>query len=166
MIQTSRYQLIIQLKDLMQMCQHPKFYISTYFSDLKTEVDKEVHQKQMKNKNQEQKNKLHELWLQIIDIIESFETEIIKQKFNIKSNLERLNSIELILNNEAIKNLNEIKEFIKKEERNILKILFQNKTIAFINKFNEPENELIDFKLIKLNDEFISLEAFKGYSFS
>lgn len=166
MIQSSRDQLLIQLIDLIQMCQHPKFYISTYFSDLKTEVDKEVHQKQMKNKNQEQTNKLHELWLQIIDLIESFETEIIKQKFNIKSNLARLISIEKMLKNESIKNLNEIKESIKKEERNILKILFQNKTIAFINKFNEPENDLIDFKLIKLNDEFISLEAFKGYLFS
>ena len=75
MSQISKEQLKLKLEDALQACEHPKFFLSNYFSDLRHQVDKEIKVKQIKEPNQERKNGLSDINLQLIQRIESFEEE-------------------------------------------------------------------------------------------
>ena len=66
-----------------------------------------------------------------------------KLEFNFESIRVVLKSIKSQLNDDSINNL--------KEETKILRILFQNKTIAFVNLA-----DLTDYKLVIINDEFLN----------
>jgi hypothetical protein len=110
---------------------------------------------------EENKKKLNEIWRDLIVEIDSFESQLNKSTFDLKENKERINSIEAMLKEDSNDNLNKAKEAIESEEIDLMKILFQNKTIVFFNVIHLSLSSLIDYKLIILNYEFISFKQFK-----
>ena len=65
-----------------------------------------------------------------------------------------------MLNDQQDNNLNEINEKIQEEEIKLKKKLFQNKTIVFFRP-KQYYIDLIDSKLIILNEELINYKQFK-----
>ena len=137
------------IKDIIDF---PSLYLENYFIELRNDIDKEFALKQLELQNDEEKKKdLNELWQKIIEKTDSFEKSCIKSSYDLEKHKTRINKIETILNNQETINLKKAEEEIKTEEINLLKILFQNKTILFL------KNQ----KLVILNDEFISNTSFQ-----
>ena len=138
------------IKDIIDF---PSLYLENYFIELRNDIDKEFALKQLELQNDEEKKKdLNELWQKIIEKTDSFEKSCIKSSYDLEKHKTRINKIETILNNQETINLKKAEEEIKTEEINLLKILFQNKTILFV------KNQ----KLVILNDEFISKRSFQN----
>ena len=138
------------IKDIIDF---PSLYLENYFIELRNDIDKEFALKQLELQNDEEKKKdLNELWQKIIEKTDSFEKSCIKSSYDLEKHKTRINKIETILNNQETINLKKAEEEIKTEEINLLKILFQNKTILFL------KNQ----KLVILNDEFISKTSFQN----
>ena len=138
-----------KIKDIIDF---PSLYLENYFIELRNDIDKEFALKQLELQNDEEKKKdLNELWQKIIEKTDSFEKSCIKSSYDLEKHKTRINKIETILNNQETINLKKAEEEIKTEEINLLKILFQNKTILFL------KNQ----KLVILNDEFISKTSFQ-----
>ena len=138
------------IKDIIDF---PSLYLENYFIELRNDIDKEFALKQLELQNDEEKKKdLNELWQKMIEKTDSFEKSCIKSSYDLEKHKTRINKIETILNNQETINLKKAEEEIKTEEINLLKILFQNKTILFL------KNQ----KLVILNDEFISKTSFQN----
>ena len=123
-------------------------YLANYFSELKAIVDLNFALKQLNEKDAEKKNKLTEIWQQMIQTIELFEKECIS-----KNKQNRFEDIETKLKLFSNKSLLELKETFK----TTLRKLFQNKTIALFHS-KASFNGLIDIKLVILNDTFMPTE--------
>ena len=137
------------IKDIIDF---PSLYLENYFIELRNDIDKEFALKQLELQNDEEKKKdLNELWQKMIEKTDLFEKSCIKSSYDLEKHKTRINKIETILNNQETINLKKAEEEIKTEEINLLKILFQNKTILFL------KNQ----KLVILNDEFISKTSFQ-----
>jgi Leucine-rich repeat (LRR) protein len=108
---------------------HPKFYIANYFSDLKTQVDLLFALKL----NEKDK------YMNIINTIELVEQECYNK---IKPFIQFNDEIDQAQMNNDIKLLNDIKFKIEKE-------IFKNKTIHFIENFN---NKIF---LLIINDKYL-----------
>ena len=165
---STKHQLKIGLEDLNSICASPHVYLTNYFRSLRSEVDIEMLRKELIHEfNIEMHKKLKECWLQMITRIELFESESIQNSIDLSLLFtERLNSIRSQLENEnQLVNLEKIKETIQTEEYNILKVLFNDRTIAFVNVKHlceKPNQELlIDNKLVILNDGFIRTKIIK-----
>ncbi len=139
------------LDKLSQMCQFPKFYLSNYFGDLKVRVDKQMATQFMMSP---QNTQLLSNWTEIIAKIEMFEKKCVSNSKLVKEQLahtfERL---------ESIGQANDLKLALS-EKFKIQKLLFQNKTIAFITT-NEA-NKTIKSRLLILNDEFVGNEVIRA----
>ena len=119
-------------------------------------LNRDFQKKTTEAPNSQIKSKLDELWLDAIDIIDSFEDKCILKKFNLWTHIEKLNEIETKINRpteEAI-DLKQIEEEIENAETNLLSDLFQHKPICVKTK-DERKNQ-VNAKLILLEDEFIS----------
>ncbi len=139
--------LLNDLNKIKEIAELPSLYLSNYFMELKNDVDREFAPKQLELQNDKEKKKeLNELWQQMIEKIDTFEKSCIKSSYDLETHRKRINEMEEKLNKQKTINLNGVKEIIESEEINLLKILFENKTILFL------ENQ----KLIIINDEFIS----------
>jgi len=158
-------ELIKDLGELKNNAELPALFLTNYFLELRKKVDNEIATKQMNLKEgddiEENKKKLNEIWRDLIVEIDSFESQLNKSTFDLKENKERINSIEAMLKEDSNENLNKAKEAIESEEIDLMKILFQNKTIVFFNVIHLSLSSLIDYKLIILNYEFISFKQFK-----
>ena len=133
-----------KIKDIVEL---PSLYLENYFIELRNDVDKEFASKLLELQNdEEEKKELNELWQQMIEKIDSFETSCKTVSYDFEKNKTRINEMEKKLNNQDAINLKETEKIIENEEINLLKILFKNKTILFL------KNQ----KLVILNDEFIS----------
>ena len=155
----AREKLLKDLDELKQIATIPNLYLANYFIRLRNDVDKEIAPKQLILKNNEQKkNELNELWQIFIAKIDSFEKNCTRKRFNLEANIKRLNAIETMLKSkEAFNNLKEAEEEICNEEINLMKNVFQNKTI-FLTKTND-KIMITNIKLVLLNDEFISKKS-------
>jgi hypothetical protein len=101
-----------------------KLYLANHFQSLKAEIDYAIEMKLKENNNNQS---LIDNWIQMINLIDSYETECY-------SNINH-NNIEL--NNE--------------------KILFNNKTIMYLKDFNmNNNNETIVGKLIFIKDAYLN----------
>lgn len=126
------------LDELQLIIQHPKYYLSNHFFNLKNQVDI-IYAKQLINENDLQnKSKIHKIWTQIIDKINSLEKECLKNK---------------------------IKEPIS-DDFSIKKTLFSNKTIIFLDRCKCSDKSLFKgdqlIKLVVLNDEYISEQGIES----
>ena len=155
----AREKLLKDLDELKQKATIPNLFLANYFIRLRNDVDKEIAPKQLILKNDDQKkNELNELWQKFIAKIDSFEKKCLRKRFNLEVNIERLNAIETMLKSkEAVYNLKEAEEEISNEEINLMKNLFQNKTI-FLTKADDKKI-ITNVKLVLLNDEFISEQS-------
>jgi hypothetical protein len=113
-------------EELKCMQETPKLYLSQYFSDLKAEVDTDFALKQDKKSD----------WLEIINSIESFETDTYKLHASshtsntLNEEIQKAeDSIEYYLDN---LNLNYIFESIDKIKYKIERLIFGNKSIFYL----------------------------------
>jgi len=165
MAELIKEELIKDFEELKNNAELPALFLTNYFLEIRKEIDNEIATKQMNLKEgddmEENKQKLNEIWKDLIAKIDSFESQFNKSTFDLKENKERINSIEAILKEDSNDNLNKAKEAIESEEIDLMKLIFQNKTIVFFNVIHLSISSLIDYKLIVLNDEFISFIQFK-----
>ena len=158
-------QLLKELEHLKDKIELPELYLANYFTELRSKVDEECLTKQIQYENDEEKKlKLNKIWKELIDRIDSFEKQLIENQINFdQQTLERHDSIKTKLsNNELEIDLETIKKEINDIETNYLAELFQNKTIDFalqcvdkIEKNKNSKDNLINGKIIVLNDVFI-----------
>ena len=136
--------------ELKSIFYNPKLFLADYFIDLRTQVDLVFCLK---------RNMANE-WLEIIERINSFEKKTYNNTSLIQIFLSNMQLIEIKLksiDSDHIKIIQQIKEI----KYNIEKILFSNKTIAFIKDFRNEKNNF----LIIINDEYLSNNAlFYSYS--
>lgn len=161
-------QLKTELEHLMLICESPRFYLAEFFSHLKADVDIQMARQEFcvhQQTNEQKREVMKQIYFNIIQEIESFEKKCIKSKYNMQSAMQRLQSIEAVLNNkESDKSYMEIKSQLETEEYLLLKELFQNQTIAFVdvNHLNDNKiNQLLNNKLVIVNDEFIRPKIIK-----
>ena len=140
----TREQLLNDLSELKRTAELPRLFLDNYFSELRNEVDKEITAKLIDHQNNERKKKKYnEIWQKMIAKISPFEEECINSEWTLSGNLERINAIEAILNGDEPTDLDAIQEMIENEEINIMKQLFKNKTIIFLDRkeeFDEMED--------------------------
>lgn len=142
-------ELLNDLDELKRICEQPRLYLTNYFAQLRTQVDKEIVSKQLNQQDEKKKSKLNEIWQHMIEAIGCFERNCIKcDSFQVMSYAEEITDLKH-------KNL---KQTIQMKVNNNLKRLFKNKTIAFVN----INDELMNGKLIIVNDQFISLKTIDG----
>ena len=76
-----KIEIRFKLDKLREMCQCPqmfRLYLGNYFSELRNEVELELTEKEMNEKEIKKKQKLNELWIEIVDKINEFERECYK----------------------------------------------------------------------------------------
>jgi len=151
----TRESLFNNLKKIKEIAELPRLYLINYFEGLRHEVDRDFQKKTAEAPNSQIKSKLDELWLDAIDIIDSFEDKCILKKFNLSTDIEKINELETKLtdNQEEI-DLKQIQEEIENEEISLLSNLFQHKPIC-VNTRDESKKQVVG-KLVLLEDEFIS----------
>ena len=150
--------------------QFPKFYLSNYFSELRNKIDVAFLNKSANEDDYEIKNQLNENWIKMIDQINSYERLCSNcqrsNKFNSQITKETNADISLIeekLSNFKLDLYDEIKELIHEQMCKIKNILFQHKTIVFLecNKytksflFKKLNNRTTAGILLSILDEFI-----------
>ena len=146
--------IIKNYDELKSMClkSNQRLYLADFFIDLKAQVDL-VFEKLIKNNDETISNN----YIEIINKIELFEQNCYKQaktishdqiKF-IQKRIESSNNNNNILDDT---NYDEINELIEIQLYKLEKMLFNNKTIYFINNNNNNINKNF---LIIINDEYI-----------
>ena len=156
MVRKTRKQLLKDLEEPKDIIEFPRLYLANYFSELRNEVDKEFIFILMHHHGDEQiKTNLNQSWQKMIEHINSFEEQCINTTVDLTENEERINSIETTLNEST----ESIQEMIDIEEYSLMKLLFQNKTIFYLDakhilkKYKSNTNA---GKLIMLDGETIS----------
>ena len=153
MAENKKKQMFEKLVELKSIIEIPKLYLANYFKELRNKVDKDMFPKQMLHNNDiEMKNELNQIWVEIISKVDSFEKEC-KNIDELQSNSNRIDQIRIMLDNQnELTSLEIIEDKIQEEEFNLLKKLFQNKTIIFENISAEvPHN-----KLLLVKDEYVN----------
>ena len=153
MAESKKQQLLQKLEDLKLIIETPKLYLANYFQELRNDVDKQMFSKQMLHINEnEVKNKIDQIWIEMISKIDSFEKEC-KNKDKLQSNSKRIDEIKIILeNNKESTNLEVIEDKIQEEEFNLFRKLFQNKTIIFENICIKGGQR----RLLIIDDEYVN----------
>lgn len=149
-------ELTDDLERFKSMFQFPKLFLSTYFSELRNKIDVAFLSKNNLESDFQIKDDLNEIWIEMIEHVNDFERECCAiqrtNKFNIQlakeinADLKRLDDqlLSASFNDSTATLYDSIRESIVELDVKIKKILFQNKTIAFIN-----ENKYSDLKTVK-----------------
>jgi hypothetical protein len=156
-------QVLKELNELKQLFELPSLYLADFFSDLRYQVNKQLASRHLNENDEEIKKKIAELWIKMIEKIDSFEMKCIRFSLKEPNRIkERLDLIETMLNENNFKNLEELTERIQTEETNILSQLFQNKTIAYVSSDVDIYRRYrYNSQLIIINDFFISNKSIK-----
>ena len=151
------------LLELKQTCHCQEFYLKKYFNGIRSQVGKELSHKLMIETKEEKKNEFTQLWNQIVDRVAELEEEFLQFKLSkdfSENTIKQLNSIEAMLKTgDPVL----IEKRIRIEEENIQRNIFRDRTIVFLNGkdyLNKSYRELIDCKMLIINDEFISQKSF------
>jgi hypothetical protein len=139
-------EIINQIDELKQMQQFPRYFLSKYFEELKTQVDLKYALKL------DEKDK----YLEIINKIKSIEQDAYNKwsSKHINTYDDEIKLIEDKLNND-LNNVTDIIKLIGEVKYKIEKIIFSNKTILFIDEKTRFYFDSNSFLLI-VNDEYIS----------
>lgn len=144
------------LDAFLSVYQFPKFYLSNYFSELRNKIDVSFFNKNSQETDYEIKNELNENWIQMIEKINSYERLCTNcqrtNKFDMQTTKEtnqEINLIESKLANFKLDSFDEIKELICELNTRIKRIIFQSKTIVFL----ESQKYLNSFLFRKLNNK-------------
>lgn len=130
-----------ELEAFKSMFQFPKLYLSNFFSELRNKIDVTFLTKINNELDYGIKDDLNENWIEIIDHLNSFETQCSSNqrtnKFNIQvtkeTNLE-IGKIENLLANFKLDSYDLVLEMINEQNFKIKKLLFLNKTIVFLGE--------------------------------
>ena len=140
-MEITKESLLKKLNDMKRVACDPDNYIYEFFSELRTQVDLETETKQIEAQgNEEIIANLHQINEQIISKINEFEKNYKNTRCDLEANKLKINEIEKRLNNNETIEFKDIEEEIEIEEYNLLKNLFQNKTIAFM----KPSQQIYD----------------------
>lgn len=184
-----------KLDDLRTLFKCPRLYLTNWFDEIKNDVDIAYGQKEIFETDPDLRTILRTNWNSIIERISLFEenclknqptnkfnqhtTEAISQVINsVETNLIELHKLEQSVpaEDQLIEHkTNLINDSISSQIIKLEKILFQNKTIAFIashkssiflaNKvFHRMDSKTTAGKLVVINDEYFnksSIEIFK-----
>lgn len=140
-----------RLEELKTITQTPKLYLSKYFTDLRTQVDLDYAaisiNKDISNENKDQSNKL---WTEMIDKINHFEQEVLR-------NIPKNGFKTIDLKRPKRKNL----KLIERVTNELQKKLFLNQTILYLSKETCKNKELFQNSkfnniLLHLKDVFIN----------
>ncbi len=165
------------LDELKTLFQLPRLYMSNFFSDLKRDIDlasvKHAAAANLNNNNNdnlEQTNLLKKAWTDIIQRVDTFESECFNllrtNKFSSEITNELNETIKLIedkLNNLVYReDVIDLSEIIYENIYKLEKIIFQNKTITFIDKlqcklyelFNEMDAKIAFGKLLVVENYY------------
>lgn len=165
------------IADLKFQFEFPRLYLSNYFEELRNEIDLSIAKKMQQKPNEEIKRKLTEDYIQIIDRINSFENSCFKiraaNKFSNEFSDRIKHSIEII--DAKVTHLKrrkhpdiydfmyyvlEIDDLVYEVHFQIEKLLFQNKTILFLDKETAKISKLFDTifdcKLIIISNGYFS----------
>ena len=154
MAEIKKQQMLKKLEDLKSIVEIPKLYLANYFQELRNNVDKEMFSRQIlhNNDNEGVKNELNQIWKEMISKIHSFEKEC-KHKDELQSNSNGIEEIRMMLDDQnELTSLEIIQEKIREEELNLLKKLFQNKTIIY----EKICIEAVQRRLIIIDDEYLN----------
>lgn len=171
-------ELKIQYEQLKKLFESPRVYLSNAFADLRSEVDIAFISMNQTETFMEVKHKLNDCWFQMIEKINTFETECLKVHGNngfnndfsqeVREKIEIIDKILSELNNQATieetfhvdnkeektdedDGFNEVGSLIYEEIYKIEKRLFLNKTMMFLDKSNWNETSLFDKMNTKLS---------------
>jgi hypothetical protein len=130
-----------ELEAFKSMFQFPKLYLSNFFSELRNKIDVTFLTKISNELDFVVKDDLNENWIEMIDHLNSFETECSSSqrtnKFNIQitkeTNIE-VKKIEDLLADFKQESYDLIQEMINEQSFKIKKLLFLNKTIVFFGE--------------------------------
>ena len=109
------------LEELKSICQFPRFFISNYFSDLKSQVD---YLYESQNRNDLMRE-------EIIKKLEEIEDDFLRKIKNKKLNTNHLDDLENNVRSSTISDL-ELKDQIEIEEIEIYKQIFRDQTVFFL----------------------------------
>jgi hypothetical protein len=139
-------EIINQIEELKQMQRFPRYYLSKYFEELKTQVDTKYALKL------DEKDK----YLEIINSIESFEQDAYNKwsSKSIKTYDDEIKLIEDKLNNN-LNDVTDITKLIGELKFKIEKMIFLNKTILLVDEKTRFYFQSNSFLLI-VNDKYIS----------
>ncbi len=157
-------QIRSELQELKLTYKYQELFFRKYFNSLRSQINKELTQKLTSQQLAEKKKDLNKLWNQLNEKIDYFEgyylNTILTDKF-INELTAKLNSIETLLKSHDYCLIDSL---ILNEKEKIERNLFQNKTIVFLvvkDYLNGSYRDLIDGKLLILNDVFISPRDFE-----
>lgn len=140
--------LMNELNLLHLMVISPSLEISNFFNNLRTEVDIAFVNKESMVKNEKNKAKLITNWLNFIDTIDKSERECLKncKKISFQQFIQAIEEIKLELDHLSGDqcDFNAIKVRISEEKSRLEKVLFNRKTILFLNKRESPDISLFD----------------------
>ena len=160
--------LLKSLTKLKQTAEYPSLYLTNYFIELRNDVEKEIAAKQTESTDdEEKKNELHELCQKMVEKIDLFEKNCIRETYDLEAYKLSISNLETMLATcKKTIDLNAVAEEIYKNKMDLLRNIFQNRTIMFLKEKDEHENEreqvcqlknkLIEAKLFLLSDEFFS----------
>ncbi len=157
-------QIRSELQELKLTYKYQELFFRKYFNSLRSQINKELTQKLTSQQLAEKKKDLNKVWNQLNEKIDYFEgyylNTILTDKF-INELTAKLNSIETLLKSHDYCLIDSL---ILNEKEKIERNLFQNKTIVFLvvkDYLNGSYRDLIDGKLLILNDVFISPRDFE-----
>jgi hypothetical protein len=157
-------QIRSELQELKLTYKYQELFFRKYFNSLRSQINKELTQKLTSQQLAEKKKDLNKVWNQLNEKIDHFEgyylNTILTDKF-INELTAKLNSIETLLKSHDYCLIDSL---ILNEKEKIERNLFQNKTIVFLvvkDYLNGSYRDLIDGKLLILNDVFISPRDFE-----
>lgn len=157
-------QIKSELQELKLTCKYQELFFRKYFNSLRSQINKELTQKLISQQLAEKKKDLNKLWNQLNEKIDYFESYYLNTKLTdkfINDLTAKLNSIETLLKSHEYCLIDSL---ILNEKEKIERNLFQNKTIVFLvvkDYLNGSYRDLIDGKLLILNDVFISPRDFE-----
>ncbi len=150
-----------EIRNLKNILQFPHIYLASYFKDLRSEVDERIISKQVNkpaktNDEKISRNLLNDTWKEMIEKIDLFEEKCLNSTIsNVDEIDSKINAVEKLLNEDSASHLEKIDKEIEAIEKAMLEQLFQNRTITLVNMINLNNEDIIDFKLLIINDQFI-----------
>jgi hypothetical protein len=148
---------------LKSVCHDPNLFLSNHFTNLRNDVNKMMQIKGNNEKDLNEKETIKKSWTQMIEKINSFEkacSQTVLSKNILDETEKQINKVEAALRNNP-SDLSRINEILQSEELKILKILFLNKTMFFLNNMFEFEFDssdkrlIVEINFVVINDELI-----------
>lgn len=165
--QSKKVELTAQLEEAKNLLNFPNLYLSSIFSDLKTEIDVAFVTDLTNENDPEQKQDINESWTEMIDHVNKLEKIYLDFKLNEQTRGEISRDIDAIERkfNSGInkKNAPQIKQSIQSINLKLKKLLMQNQSFIFFDKNkSDIQIEMNSHKFIIISNENWNAERLKN----